>query len=111
MGRFGQKTGAGWYDYEAGKRDADPVAGGRRDDRRSTAASSASRRARSATRRSCSAGVSRWSTRARSILEEGIAQRASDIDMVYLTGYGFPLCRGGPMFYADTVGLYNVVRR
>ena len=45
------------------------------------------------------------------ILEEGIAQRASDIDMVYLTGYGFPLYRGGPLFYADTLGLYNVVRR
>ena len=44
------------------------------------------------------------------ILEEGIAQRASDIDMVYLTGYGFPLWRGGPMLYADTVGLFNVVR-
>jgi 3-hydroxyacyl-CoA dehydrogenase len=42
------------------------------------------------------------------ILEEGIAMRASDIDMVYLTGYGFPLFRGGPMFYADTVGLFNV---
>jgi 3-hydroxyacyl-CoA dehydrogenase len=42
------------------------------------------------------------------ILEEGIAMRASDIDMVYLTGYGFPVYRGGPMFYADTVGLYNV---
>ena len=39
------------------------------------------------------------------LLEEGIALRASDIDMVYLTGYGFPLFRGGPMFYADTVGL------
>jgi 3-hydroxyacyl-CoA dehydrogenase len=44
------------------------------------------------------------------ILEEGIAQRASDIDMVYLTGYGFPIYRGGPMFYADTVGLANVLR-
>jgi 3-hydroxyacyl-CoA dehydrogenase len=44
------------------------------------------------------------------ILEEGIALRASDIDMVYLTGYGFPLFRGGPMNYADTVGLYNVVQ-
>ncbi|HEX9812145.1 MAG TPA: 3-hydroxyacyl-CoA dehydrogenase family protein, partial [Burkholderiales bacterium] len=42
------------------------------------------------------------------ILEEGVAQRASDIDMVYLSGYGFPLFRGGPMFYADTVGLYSV---
>jgi 3-hydroxyacyl-CoA dehydrogenase len=43
------------------------------------------------------------------ILEEGIALRASDIDMVYLSGYGFPLFRGGPMFYADTVGLAKVL--
>ncbi|MFX6040903.1 3-hydroxyacyl-CoA dehydrogenase family protein, partial [Acinetobacter baumannii] len=43
------------------------------------------------------------------ILEEGIASKASDIDMVYLTGYGFPLHRGGPMLYADQVGLYNVL--
>jgi 3-hydroxyacyl-CoA dehydrogenase len=43
------------------------------------------------------------------ILEEGIALRASDIDMVYLSGYGFPLFRGGPMFYADTVGLAHVL--
>ena len=45
------------------------------------------------------------------ILEEGIALRASDIDMVYLTGYGFPPFRGGPMFYADTVGLDKVLTR
>ena len=44
------------------------------------------------------------------ILEEGIAQRASDIDIVYLTGYGFPPWRGGPMHYADTLGLYSVIR-
>ena len=44
------------------------------------------------------------------ILDEGIALRASDIDMVYLAGYGFPLHRGGPMLYADMVGPYNVVR-
>jgi 3-hydroxyacyl-CoA dehydrogenase len=43
------------------------------------------------------------------ILDEGIALRASDIDMVYLSGYGFPLYRGGPMFYADTVGLPKVL--
>ena len=42
------------------------------------------------------------------ILEEGIANKAGDIDMVYLTGYGFPLWRGGPMHYADQVGLFNV---
>ena len=44
------------------------------------------------------------------ILEEGIASKASDIDMVYLTGYGFPLHRGGPMCYADQQGLFNVVQ-
>ena len=44
------------------------------------------------------------------ILEDGIAAKASDIDMVYLTGYGFPLWRGGPMQYADTVGLFNVMQ-
>ena len=47
--------------------------------------------------------------RERRILEERIAQRASDIDLVYLNGYGFPIWRGGPMFYADSVGLSEVV--
>jgi len=45
------------------------------------------------------------------ILEEGIAQRASDIDLIYVNGYGFPAWRGGPMFYADTVGLDKVYAR
>ena len=45
------------------------------------------------------------------ILEEGIAARPSDIDMVYLTGYGFPMHRGGPMLYADEIGLFSVVRK
>jgi 3-hydroxyacyl-CoA dehydrogenase len=45
------------------------------------------------------------------ILDDKIAQRASDIDMVYLTGYGFPIWRGGPMCYADTVGLSKVVMK
>ena len=45
------------------------------------------------------------------ILEEGIAQRPGDIDVVYLYGYGFPVAKGGPMFYADEVGLKNVVAR
>ncbi len=45
------------------------------------------------------------------MLDEGIALRASDIDVVYLAGYGFPSYRGGPMLYADMLGLYNVVRR
>ena len=45
------------------------------------------------------------------IVEEGIAQRASDVDVIYLTGYGFPSFRGGPMFYADAVGLTHVYER
>jgi 3-hydroxyacyl-CoA dehydrogenase len=45
------------------------------------------------------------------ILEEGIALRAVDIDIIYLNGYGFPVWRGGPMFYADTVGLKTVYDR
>jgi 3-hydroxyacyl-CoA dehydrogenase len=54
--------------------------------------------------------VYRAGQRGAHILEEGIASKASDIDMVYLTGYGFPLHRGGPMHYADQVGLFNVVQ-
>ena len=44
------------------------------------------------------------------VLEDKIAARAGDIDIVYLTGYGFPAWRGGPMCYADRQGLFNVVR-
>ena len=64
LGRFGQKTGAGWYDYKPGKRDAIPTQGRDRDDREAPRASSASRRARSATRRSSTASSTRSSTRA-----------------------------------------------
>jgi 3-hydroxyacyl-CoA dehydrogenase len=45
------------------------------------------------------------------LLEEGVAQRAADIDVIYLTGYGFPAFRGGPMFHADSVGLDRVFER
>ncbi|WP_288381072.1 3-hydroxyacyl-CoA dehydrogenase NAD-binding domain-containing protein [uncultured Massilia sp.] len=108
QGRFGQKTGAGWYDYQAGDRKAyasqwvnDMIV-----------------------RHSADIGVERraipdaeiverlvyaLANEGAKILEEGIALRASDIDMVYLTGYGFPLHRGGPMFYADFIGLPNVL--
>ena len=110
MGRFGQKTGAGWYDYVPGKRDADPEHGGDRDDREAPRRRSASRRARSATTRSCSGWCMRSSTKARRSSKKASPASATDIDMVYLTGYGFPLHRGGPMCYADTVGLFNVVQ-
>jgi 3-hydroxyacyl-CoA dehydrogenase len=107
-GRFGQKTGAGWYDYQAGDRTPLP---------------SPSVDAM-IVQHSNDLGIARREitdqeiverlvyalvNEGAKILEEGIALRASDIDMVYLSGYGFPLFRGGPMFYADTVGLANVL--
>jgi len=109
MGRFGQKTSAGWYRYEPGRRDAipDPVV-----DELIVSAS----REMGVARRSISAEeivercVLALVNEGAKILEEGIALRASDIDVVYLTGYGFPPYRGGPMHYADSLGLYNVVR-
>jgi 3-hydroxyacyl-CoA dehydrogenase len=109
MGRFGQKTGAGWYDYQAGKRDAipSPVVDKMIEDYRKELG-------RAPRKISDDEIVHRLVyalvNEGAHILEEGIASKASDIDMVYLTGYGFPLHRGGPMSYADTQGLFNVVQ-
>ena len=108
-GRYGQKTGAGWYDYAPGKRDAIPSA-------EVVQMIEAHRTALGITPRKISDEeiVHRWVyslvNEAAKILEEGIANKASDVDMVYLTGYGFPLWRGGPLCYADTQGLFNVVQ-
>ncbi len=109
MGRFGQKTGAGWYDYQAGRRDAIPNA-------QVVAMIEKHRAELGITPRKISDDeivqrlVYSLVNEAAHILEEGIASKASDIDMVYLTGYGFPIHRGGPMQYADTVGLFNVMQ-
>ena len=110
LGRFGQKTGAGMYRYEPGKRDAipDPII-----DELITR----HRQELGVTPRQIGDDeivhrlVLALVNEGAAILEEGIAMRASDIDMIYLTGYGFPLHRGGPMLYADMMGLYNVVDR
>jgi len=108
LGRFGQKTGKGVYRYETGSRAPVPdpeieqlIVGYSKDigvERRTVGD-------REIVERCIYALVNEGAK----ILEEGIALRASDIDTVYLTGYGFPLYRGGPMFYADTVGLKSVV--
>ena len=108
-GRFGQKTGAGWYDYKPGKRDAIPNAEVVKmiEDYRS---------ANGITPRKISDEeivqrlVFALVNEAAHILEEGIANKASDIDIAYIFGYGFPPYRGGPMLYADEVGLFNVVQ-
>ena len=110
LGRFGQKTGMGWYRYEAGKRDPipDPEVEKIIADYRREMGLAARAIPDDEIVDRCLFALANEGAR---ILEEGIAQRASDIDVVYLTGYGFPRSRGGPMFYADTVGLANVLKR
>ena len=109
MGRFGQKVGKGWYDYQAGKRDAIP-------NKEVEDMVVKHRAAMGITARKISDEeivqrlVFSLVNEAAHILEDGIASKASDIDMVYITGYGFPMYRGGPMLYADQVGLFNVVQ-
>src|SRR5471030_2033546 len=109
MGRFGQKTGAGWYDYVPGKRDAIPskVVTDMIEKHRAELGIKARKIGDEEIVHRLVYSLVNEGAR---IVEEGIALRASDIDMVYLTGYGFPLWRGGPMNYADTVGLWNVVQ-
>ena len=108
-GRFGQKVGMGWYDYAAGKRDPIPNAEVVKmiEDHRATLGIKPRKISdEEIVQRLVFALVNEGAR----ILEEGIASKASDIDMVYLMGYGFPLYRGGPMCYADTVGLFNVMQ-
>ncbi|HRQ36130.1 MAG TPA: 3-hydroxyacyl-CoA dehydrogenase NAD-binding domain-containing protein [Chiayiivirga sp.] len=107
-GRFGQKTGKGWYDYRPGERRAYPspevhallarYCGDIGVPRREVSDSEIVERLLFA-----------LANEGAMLLEEGIAARASDIDVVYLSGYGFPRWRGGPMSHADAVGLYNVL--
>jgi 3-hydroxyacyl-CoA dehydrogenase len=109
LGRFGQKVGMGWYDYLPGKRDAIP-----NKEVEDMIAKHRSTLGITARKISDDEIVQRLVfslvNEAAFILEEGIAARASDIDMVYITGYGFPIYRGGPMNYADQFGLFNVVQ-
>ena len=110
VGRLGQKTGGGWYDYPEGPRRAVPSpAAAQLVESHRAEIGVVPRRVEDAeiVDRLVFALVNEGAR----ILEEGIAARASDIDVVYLTGYGFPRARGGPMFYADQVGLDRVLRR
>jgi 3-hydroxyacyl-CoA dehydrogenase len=109
MGRYGQKTGAGWYKYDENRRAIpDPEV------------------ARLVSQWAAEAGIQQRQiskeeivdrclyalvNEGARILEEGYALRAVDIDIIYINGYGFPAHRGGPMWYADTVGLKKVYDR
>ncbi len=109
MGRYGQKTGKGWYDYAPGKRDAIPSPEVEKmvaDHRKTLGVTARKISDDEIVHRLVYSLVNEGAK----ILDEGIASKASDIDMVYLTGYGFPLHRGGPMCYADTQGIFNVVQ-
>jgi 3-hydroxyacyl-CoA dehydrogenase len=110
LGRYGQKTGAGWYRYEAGSRSPIPDPEVDRIVAERVKESGIGRRDIADTEiveRTVYALVNEGAK----ILEEGIALRAGDIDIVYVYGYGFPAHRGGPMWYADTVGLREVCER
>ena len=109
LGRFGQKTGAGWYDYKPGERNALPSELVTNIIQEESSRLGLPRRKigdREIVERALYALINEGAR----ILQEGIAQRSSDIDVVYVAGYGFPDFRGGPMFYADTVGLSNILR-
>jgi 3-hydroxyacyl-CoA dehydrogenase len=101
MGRLGQKTGAGWYRYQDGKREVDPQI---------TALVEEASRERGITRRPIAAAEIQARIHATmvnegaKVLAEGIAARASDIDLVMINGYAYPVWRGGPMFEADRIG-------
>jgi 3-hydroxyacyl-CoA dehydrogenase len=109
MGRYGQKTGAGWYKYDENRR-AIPDPEVAEMIRNWTSEAGIPQRQISAEEivHRCVYALVNEGAR---ILEEGYALRAVDIDIIYLNGYGFPTYRGGPMWYADTVGLKIVYDR
>jgi 3-hydroxyacyl-CoA dehydrogenase len=110
QGRYGQKTSAGWYKYEAGSRAPIPDPAVQKIIEESAAKAGIKRRKIDNDEildRTLYALVNEGAN----ILSEGIALRAVDIDMLYILGYGYPAFRGGPMWYADTVGLKKVYDR
>jgi 3-hydroxyacyl-CoA dehydrogenase len=109
MGRFGQKTGRGWSQYDENRTPSpDPETEALIE---KTARDAGIERRRVTAEETVERCVFALINEGAKLLEEGIALRASDIDVVYLNGYAFPTWWGGPMFYADTVGLGHVLAR
>jgi 3-hydroxyacyl-CoA dehydrogenase len=110
LGRHGQKTGAGWYLYEPGSRT--PVPDSSIDAfAEEAAAARGLRRRRIAEQEICERLTTALINEGARVLEEGIATRAGDIDVIYCYGFGFPRYRGGPMFYGDTIGVATLFAR
>jgi 3-hydroxyacyl-CoA dehydrogenase len=109
MGRWGQKRGMGWYRYDETRAPIPDPEVNELIEKTAQEAGIARRNVTSAEiiERSIYIMINEGAR----ILEEGHAARAADIDVIYCTGYGFPGYRGGPMWYADTVGLKNVLAR
>lgn len=109
MGRLGQKTGAGWYDYDENRTPSpSPVTEQLVRDFMARHGATPRQLTDAEILERCLYPMINEGAR---ILEEGIALRPSDIDVVWVNGYGWPAYRGGPMFYADSVGLATVVAR
>jgi len=110
MGRYGQKTGSGWYRYEPGSRM--PIPDPLIDELAEKAAAERGIERRAISEDEIIARImTALANEGANILEEGYAARPGDIDVIYVYGFGFPRHRGGPMYYADTVGLPTVLDR
>jgi len=108
LGRYGQKTGSGWYRYEPGSRT--PIPDPLIDELAQKAAAERGIKRRAISEDEIIARImTALANEGANILEEGFAARPGDIDVIYVYGFGFPRHRGGPMFYADTVGLPTVL--
>ena len=110
LGRFGQKTGAGYYRYEPGNRTPIPDPEIDALIERIAVEKGIARRPISCEEIQERLAYSMVNEAAR-ILDEGIAERSSDIDVIWINGYGYPVAKGGPMFHADSVGLAKVAER
>ena len=109
LGRYGQKTGAGWYKYDENRRAvSDPEVAALA---RKWAAEAGIAQHPMSSQEIVDRCVYALVNEGARILEEGFALRSADIDIIYLNGYGFPAYRGGPMWYADAVGLRKVYER
>jgi len=109
LGRYGQKTAAGWYKYDEKRRPIlDPEVN---EMVRGWAREAGIPQQKLSSKEIVDRCIYALVNEGARILEEGIVWRAVDIDIIYLNGYGFPAYRGGPMWYADTVGLDKVYRR
>ena len=106
LGRFGQKTGAGWYSYSGGKKALDPLVSGLIDKVRAQKHREQRVFSNDTIQRLVRAAIVNEGAK---VLSDGIARRALDIDVVLINGYGYPAWRGGPMFEADALGLRQVL--